>query len=110
MNDDIDISDFDKVDVLCRLHAAARQQGLGRFQPDVPITPQEASDIIENRLIEGAGLYFDYLGGRVMKVDIAGDTLNPRLYDRDNGEGAAARALADEEFTMRVPQHPEGSE
>lgn len=45
--------------------------------------------------LDGSGDgYFDYLKGRVMKVSISGDSLDPRLYDRDNGQGAAARALA----------------
>jgi hypothetical protein len=39
-------------------------------------------------------IYFDYVFGRVMKVDIGGDEINPALYDRDNGEGAAAAAVA----------------
>ncbi len=37
--------------------------------------------------------YFDYVKGRVMKVHISGDELYPGLYDRDNGEGAAAAAI-----------------
>ena len=36
---------------------------------------------------------FDYLQGRSLKVDLSGETFNPRLYDRDHGEGAAARVL-----------------
>ena len=28
-----------------------------------------------------------------MKIDLSGDTLDVRLYDRDNGYGAAAAAL-----------------
>ncbi len=36
---------------------------------------------------------FDYLYGRVMKIDIRGDVLDPGLYDRDNGPDAAMRAL-----------------
>ena len=36
---------------------------------------------------------FDYLAGRVMKVELGGDTLDPWLYDRDNGRGAALEAL-----------------
>ena len=39
--------------------------------------------------------YFDYLNGRVMKIDLSEDMLDPWLYDRDNGEGAAARALTE---------------
>jgi hypothetical protein len=38
-------------------------------------------------------MYFDYLRGRVMKVDISGDDLDTALYNRDNGAGAAERAL-----------------
>jgi hypothetical protein len=37
---------------------------------------------------------FDYLKGRVMKVNLTNDTLYTRLYDRDNGPGAARIALA----------------
>ena len=37
--------------------------------------------------------YFDYLYGRVLKVWIKGDELDSRLYNRDNGEGAAERAI-----------------
>ena len=36
------------------------------------------------------GSSFDYLHGRVMKVDIGTDTMDDSLYNRDNGEGAAA--------------------
>jgi len=39
------------------------------------------------------GSYFDYLSGRVMKVDLSSDELDPWLYDRDNGQGAAARMI-----------------
>jgi hypothetical protein len=40
-------------------------------------------------------LYFDYVGGRPLKIDITGDELDPRLYDRDQGEGAAAMAISE---------------
>ena len=36
---------------------------------------------------------FDYLHGRVLKVDLSGDEFDERLYDRDCGEGAAQRAV-----------------
>ena len=38
--------------------------------------------------------YFDYVKGRVMKVNLEGDELNEWGYDRDNGVGAAHNALA----------------
>jgi hypothetical protein len=37
---------------------------------------------------------FDYLNGRVLKLDLRDDAeFDPRLYDRDNGEGKAARVI-----------------
>jgi hypothetical protein len=38
--------------------------------------------------------YIDYFQGRVIKTDLRGDAIDPRLYDRDNGAGAAERAVA----------------
>lgn len=58
------------------------------------MTKEEAQAEIEGLEKAGHRIAFDYLHGRVMKVDIGGDTLYPRLFDRDNGNGAAARALA----------------
>lgn len=43
----------------------------------------------------GGNTYIDYLKGRVMKIDVAKNPLDACLYDRDNGQGAAARALVD---------------
>lgn len=47
------------------------------------------------KILEGGQTDFDYLQGRVMKVDLSEDTLDPWLYDRDNGQGAAERAIAE---------------
>ena len=52
------------------------------------MTVKEAQELLDN----GDGC-FDYLKGRVMKIDLSSGELDPRLYDRDNGDGAAARAL-----------------
>ena len=82
----IDISGMDKAEVLQKLHAASFQQGMGVLHKD-GLTYEQAQELIKQ------DPRFDYLHGRVMKVDLSGDTLDPRLYDRDNGEGAAARAL-----------------
>ena len=85
----IDITGRDKADVLARLYNASHPQGLGILQLDpVPMTTAEASELLKSET------YFDYLKGRVMKVDLSGDQLNPRMYDRDNGDGAAVKALA----------------
>jgi len=90
-NDDttVDITGMDKARVLCALYDATRPQGM-RFLQYVPgdLSIEEAEGIIA-RGYE----YFDYLKGRVLKVDISGNTFNARLYDRDNGYGAAHVAI-----------------
>lgn len=87
----IDISKLDKAEVLAALYNRARTQGMGvlHYTPvDMPIeTARELTAM-------GKHLYFDYVNGRVMKVNLSGDEFNPALYDRDNGEGAAASVLA----------------
>lgn len=84
----IDISHMNKAAVLAALYNASKPQGLGilHFTPD-NMTIQEATELLTQTN------YFDYLKGRVMKIALDGDTLDPRLYDRDNGDGAAMKAL-----------------
>ncbi len=86
----INISKLDKAEVLAKLYNAASPQGLGflHFEPEA-MTKAEATELLKE------SQYFDYLKGRVMKVDLLCDELDPSLYDRDNGEGAAARAIGD---------------
>lgn len=88
----IDISGISKAKALAALFNASRQQGMGFFNHRGAESMSEAD---AEKAIAASGLYFDYLFGRVMKVDLEGDQLDPWLYDRDNGQGAAARALAD---------------
>jgi hypothetical protein len=89
MQDTIDISKLDKAEVLAALYNNSRQQGMGflNSRGREPLTKEEAAELLKE------GTYFDYLAGRVMKVDLKGDTLDTYGYDRDNGRGAAARAL-----------------
>lgn len=84
----IDISGINKAAVLAALYNASKPQGLGilHFTPE-DMTVQEATELLTQTN------YFDYLKGRVMKIALDGDTLDPRLYDRDNGDGAAIAAL-----------------
>lgn len=94
----LDISKMDKADVLAKLYNAAKPQGMGflHYTPQ-DMTREEAQASLEET--KPWGNYYDYHKGRVMKVRLSGDTLDPRLYDRDNGQGAAARALEGQGFT-----------
>lgn len=84
----INISKHSKAAVLAALYNASKPQGLGflHFTPQ-NMDESEAEDLLKETTD------FDYLKGRVMKVDLQSDELDPRLYDRDNGDGAAERAL-----------------
>lgn len=84
----IDISKKDKAAVLAALYNNSRPQGLGMLHYDPKdMTREEAAELLEQ---DGR---FDYLKGRVLKIDLRGDTFNPFLYDRDLGEGAAQRVV-----------------
>jgi hypothetical protein len=93
----IDITGLDKADVLIALYESARVQGFGYLHVQAePLSRDVARELLARQT------YFDYLFGRVLKVDFAEEdaAIDPRLYDRDNGEGAAQRAIE----TLRVKQ------
>ena len=80
-----------KAEVLCALYNNAQCQGLG-FLHYIPkdMTIEQAEELLKTTT------EFDYLYGRVMKVDLSGDKgFEEWLYDRDNGKGAAQSALDD---------------
>lgn len=84
----IDIANLDKASVLIALYENAHVQGLGFLHVcDEPMSRDAALKLLERRT------YFDYVHGRVMKVNLAGDAFDPFLYDRDNGQGAAQRTI-----------------
>lgn len=85
----IDISNYDRADVLRVLYNNAKVQGMGFLQ-------YEPGDMTYAEAVQylAARKYFDYLSGRVMKVDLSSDELDPQLYDRDNGDGAAQSAIS----------------
>lgn len=89
----ISIKGMDKAEVLARLYNCAICQGMGflHFDPK-PMTKAAAQEIVAE-CEKNNSWYFDYLKGRVMKVDIGKDEFDERLYDRDNGFGAAEDAL-----------------
>lgn len=89
---EIDISKLDKAAVLAALYNASHPLGMGflHFTP-ADMTHDEAAELLKQA---GDRPYFDYLKGRVMKIDLSRDKLRTGLYDRDNGEGAAAAAIA----------------
>ena len=86
----INIAGKSKVKVLQALFNASKQQGMGFIRDDgaSQMTENEAKEIVDS-----GQMNFDYLKGRVMKVDISGDEFEGRLFDGDNGQCAAQRAI-----------------
>jgi hypothetical protein len=85
---ELNIKGKNKAAILAALYNNSRPQGMGFLHYDPkPMSEEEAAKILEESSA------FDYLKGRVLKVNLSGDAFDPRLYDRDIGEGAAASAL-----------------
>jgi hypothetical protein len=86
----IDLRGIDRAEALAALYNSSKQQGNGEWVHDPsPMTRGQAQELLDSGQEK-----FQYLHGRVMKVDLSGDTLNPWLYDRDNGSGAAEKAIS----------------
>ena len=85
----INISTMNKAEVLAGLYNKAKPLGMGflHYTPE-DMTIEEAQGYLDQGIT-----YFDYLKGRVMKVDLKGTEFDPWLYDRDNGQGSAQRVL-----------------
>lgn len=80
----VNIEGLDKAKVLKALYDGTHVQGLGFLQVVDNFTEADARELLEHET------YFDYLHGRVMKVDLSSDIeFNARSYDRDNYEGKA---------------------
>jgi hypothetical protein len=94
----INIEGLSKAEVLKELFNNSKIQGfnaqmvtMGLIPYPKNLTTFEAQEILDNMEEE---IYFDYLNGKVMKVDLTSDEgFDPWGYDRDNGEGSAERII-----------------
>lgn len=84
----LNIAGINKADLLVALYNNSRTQGLG-FLSAKPgdMRREEAAELLRGTQD------FDYLHGRVMKVNLSKDEFDPRWYDRDLGQGAAQRVV-----------------
>lgn len=90
----VSIKGLDKAEVLLALWKGSHAQGLS-FLGIVDagmLDIEKAKHCIEEAKAHGR-LYFDYLNGHVIKCDITNDEFDPRLYDRDCGEGRAEEVI-----------------
>ena len=96
MSDEVNIKGIDKSELFAALYDRAKAQGRG-FEVYTPakMSMADARQAVTNATEAISGrIYFDYHNGRVMKVELSGDTLDPWGYDRDNG-GGAVQAVVD---------------
>lgn len=90
----VSIKDIPKNELLAALYNNSKPLGLGMLHFDpTPMSLDDAQNMIEDLKKEGRDLFFDYVKGRVMKVDITGDEMKTWSYNRDIGEGAAERIV-----------------
>lgn len=86
----VSIDGLNKADVLAALYNRAKPQGMGFLR----YTPEEMTTEEAQGMLDSGQTYFDYVKRRAMKVDLSRDgEFDPWLYDRDNGSGAAERAI-----------------
>ncbi len=83
------IKEEDKPKILAALFNHSRPLGMGflHYQSDHQMDKKEAKDLLSETK------FFDYLEGRVMKLDFSTLELDTWLYNRDNGDNAAENII-----------------
>lgn len=84
----MDISGKSKAKILAGLYNNSKPLGMGITQ----FSPKEMGEDEAEKLLKER-TYFDYLNGRVMKVDLSTDEIRTDSYNRDNGPGEAERVI-----------------
>lgn len=85
----VDISNKDKAEVVVSLYNNSHPQGIGFLHStNKPITIEMAREFLDE------STHFNYLAGRVMKVDLSTNIVYTGHYNRFNGDGAAERAIS----------------
>lgn len=78
----IDIKGLDKAEILVELYNHSHQKGIGIFAARKELSVEDARELLKNQTS------FDYLYGKVMKVDLSSDLVfDETLYEIDNGKG-----------------------
>ena len=85
----IDIKGLNKAEILRVLYNNSKPQGMGFLNAK----PEDMTIEEAEKAIDEYGFSFDYLQGRVLKIELFGDELDPWLYDRDIGQRSAERAI-----------------
>ena len=109
----VDISGLDKAELLAALYNRAAPLGMGFLHYNPKAWTREdalkAMDLGDdhNQMFPDSNpprnLYFDYVGGRPLKVNLSKDEMQTALYNRDQGEGAAEEVVAELRKNTKAP-------
>lgn len=91
----IDIRGIDKVPLMKALWENTCTVGMGVFQAPSEFPTERAEERVAKSQRNGVDLDLDYLYGRPIKMNLSDDFVDPGLYERDAGEGTAARVVAE---------------
>lgn len=97
----VNIAGVDKAELFAALYNNSKPVGMGIIHYDpTPLTKESAQQLMNagddtKRMFPGFGgknLYFDYVKGRPLKVDLSEDEMDTFLYNRDHGRGYRSSA------------------
>lgn len=93
----ISIKNLNKAEVLAALYNASKPLGMGfiHYNP-TPMTVEQAEKLLQENTC------FDYLQGRVMKIDLSNSELDVSSYNNDIGSGAAEKVIEELQNTKNV--------
>ena len=97
-DDLVDITGLNPALVLAELYNNSMQHILNLIPISLPkMSVKEARQFLTQNNPNEEEVYFDYLKARVMKLSIGlrSKQINVRLYNRDNGPGAAQNVILD---------------
>lgn len=97
-----DMINFEGIEPHVLVHAlyhGTRPLGMGYIHNRPNLSVEDTKEVLNEYARRGANadkIYIDYFFGRPLKVtlDLTSKTFQTRLYDRDAGQGAAARVVA----------------
>jgi len=85
----MNIAGLSKAAILAALYNASRPQGMGFLNYD----PTPMTEVYAQELLDGGYVDFDYLKGRVMKINLSKDEVDTWSYNRDNGQNSRTLAI-----------------
>ena len=89
-SNNINIKGLSKAEILVAMYNSSKPLGAGFLDPDYnSILTLEKAEMLYHQ----SHGRFDYVQGRLIKVNLLSDHVNPCAYDRDNGEGALAACV-----------------